>query len=312
MSSDTPEIASGWQPPRSLQEPLRWGVIGAVAAGGLAIAASLAELLEVPGFEKWGGYLGLVGVVPQVAVLIALVRLGRASSDATDAAVRAKDGLARAAVCLFGLMWLVSVQTVVLDVLDAEQWGLPVLFISFAVSLLILIGLVSHATQGAGVPIVIGTLIAIRYGLGWLLVGKKLPFETALAASTVLVMIGCGLAFPVWFAVALWNRRERLGTAAGVLAMATVAGLIGVLAVLGWAVVTAVRTPNLMDQVDEFDALFKPHVQVGLVVTLLADATAALAAALLFRGVASRIPTEPEPEAFRPGTEEPPTNPELG
>lgn len=315
MSTESAEIEAGWEPPRSLRDPLWWGFVGAIVAGGLAIAASLAELLELPGFETWGGALELVATVPLIPVLVAFLRLGRASSDATAGTVREKDGLARAAVCLFGLMWLTAAKSFALDFLLEWESVVAILVSSF-LTLLVLFGLISHATKEGAWPIVLLAFFAIRYGLGWWLVGKKLPFEVALPATTAALMVGCGVVFPIWFAVALWTRRDRLGAAAGVLAAAVVAGLFGFLAVIGWVIVTAVRTPNLLDRIDEIDALFKPHVQAGLTVTLLADALAALAAALLFRGVAARIPPEPDPEPFEPepgepGTDEPPAEPEV-
>jgi hypothetical protein len=287
MSSDTPEIASGWQPPESLRQPLKRGVIGATASGGITIAATLAELLGVAGSEKWSSLLGLIAVVPQIAVLTALVRLGQASSDVGPAWER----LARAAGSAFGLMWLIAAMSFAMDVVPESG---PAVFITFLVAGLILIGLIAlGTTEGAG-PIALLTFFGVRFGLGWWLIGRKLPGDMAIIGTTVLLTIGCSVAFPIWFAVELWNRRGKLGPAAGVLAAVVLLGLVGFVAVLGWIVFTLANTPDPFGQMEDAEALLKPHVQAGLVLTLLSDAAAALAAALLFRGVAARLPAEPE------------------
>lgn len=280
---DTPETTSGWQPPADLREPLRWGFLGAIAAGGLAIATSLAALLEVPGIERWSDTLALIGILPQIAVLVALVRIGQASA-ASDPSW---DPLARAAGAAFGLLWLVTVLSFTMDFVGDREWPLFILSLVAGAALL---GLIALGVPEAAVPVGLLTFFGVRFGLGFLLIGRKLPSDAAIALTAILLMVVGGLVFPVWLVVVLWGRRHKLGSAAGVLAAGVALGLVGFLSVVGWLAYTAATTPNLMARVDEFETLFKPHVRVGLLVSLLADGVAALAAALLFRGITARLP----------------------
>lgn len=172
---------------------------------------------------------------------------------------------------------------------DSESAGV----IAFLAAGLILIGLIALGTSEGAVPVVILTYVGVRYGLGLWLVGRKLPGGVAVIGTTALLIVGCALAFPVWFAAELWNRRGKLGPAAGGLAAVVLLGMLGFVAVLGWIVFTLANAPNLLNQPDDAEALLKPHVQAGLILTLLSDTATALAAALLFRGVAARLPAEP-------------------
>lgn len=283
MTSEPPEIASEWQPPRSIRGPLWWGVVGAIAAGGLTVATSVAALLEVPGIDAWSDTLAVVAIVPQIAVLVAFVRLGQESADGD----RDWDPLARSAGALFGLMWLAAVASLAVEFVGEREW--PV-FVGGVVAALVLLGLYALALPEAAGAVVVGTFLAARYGLGWWLVGKKLPFDVGVVVAALVLMVLGAIIFPIWFAVVAWGRRATLGPAAGVLAAATLLGVLGFLGVGVWLGYTAATTPNLLAQVEQWDKLFGPQVRVGLAVQLLADGLAALAAALLFRGVAARIP----------------------